>query len=69
MRVMVLGAGGFIGSYIVPKLATEFEVIPVYKNEVDLFNVDNVKLLLEHVQPDVIINCISLGGKIGRAHV
>ena len=33
-KILILGAGGFVGSYIVPLLAKNYEVIPVYKNEI-----------------------------------
>ena len=39
---MVIGAGGFIGSYIVPLLAKKHEVITIYKNSIDIL--DNFKL-------------------------
>ena len=60
---MVIGAGGFIGSYIVPLLASKHEVVPVYKNEIDILDNETVTSLLDHIRPDVIINCLSFGGK------
>ena len=37
-KVLVIGAGGFIGSYIVPLLGKHHEVIPIYKNEIDILD-------------------------------
>lgn len=63
MKVMVLGAGGFIGSYIVPMLSKEYDVVAIYKNHLNLFDVESVKQFLEQVKPDVVVNCVSYGGK------
>lgn len=63
MKVMVIGAGGFVGSYIVPMLSKTHEVIPVYKNEIDVLDNPTVTTLLDLVRPDVVINCLTFGGK------
>ena len=63
MRIIILGAGGFIGSYITNELTALHQVLPIYKNDIDLFDNETVKLLLEKIQPDVIINCLTFGGK------
>ena len=63
MRIIILGAGGFIGSYLTNELTTAHEVLPIYKDTVDLFDNETVKLLMDNVRPDVIINCLTFGGK------
>jgi dTDP-4-dehydrorhamnose reductase len=63
MRIIILGAGGFIGSYLTNELTTAHQVLPIYKDDIDLFDNETVRLLLEKVKPDVIINCITFGGK------
>lgn len=63
MRIIILGAGGFIGSYLTNELTTAHQVLPIYKDTVDLFDNETVRLLLEKVEPDVIINCLTFGGK------
>jgi GDP-L-fucose synthase len=64
MRIAILGARGFLGSYLTEFLFHNHYVMPVYRETVDLenfFAVDN--WLLEN-KPDVVVNCaISGGGK------
>ena len=62
-KILILGAGGFVGSYIVPLLAKNYEVIPVYKNEIDLLDNQTVTKILDVLRPDVVINCLTFGGK------
>ena len=63
MKIIVIGAGGFIGSYLTNELTSAYRVLPIYKDSIDLYNIETVKLLLEKVEPDVIINCLTLGEK------
>jgi nucleoside-diphosphate-sugar epimerase len=63
MKIIIIGAGGFIGSYLTNELTSAHQVLPIYKDSIDLYNVETVKLLLEKVAPDVIINCLTLGEK------
>ena len=63
MKLLVIGAGGFIGSYIVPQLAKKHEVVPIYKNEIDILDNQTVTKILDVIKPDVIINCLTFGGK------
>ena len=65
MKVAILGAGGFIGSYLCKKFEkTSHTVLPVYRETVDLLSYRAVDAWLTANKPDVIINCaISGGGK------
>ena len=63
IKVMIIGAGGFIGSYIAPLLNRHHEVIPIHKNEIDILDNDTVTKMLDIIRPDVIINCLTFGGK------
>ena len=63
MKILVIGAGGFVGSYIVPLLSKKHEVIPIYKNEIDLLDNQTVTKILDVLRPDVVINCLTFGGK------
>jgi len=62
-KVMIIGASGFIGSYIAPLLNRTHEVIPIHKNEIDILDNDTVTKMLDIIRPDVIINCLTFGGK------
>lgn len=61
MKIIVIGAGGFIGSYLTNELTTAHQVLPIYKDSIDLFDNETVKILLEKIEPDVIINCLTFG--------
>jgi len=63
MRIVIIGAGGFIGSYLTKELTSAHQVLPIYKDQVDLFDNETVKNLLTAVQADVVINCLTFGGK------
>lgn len=62
MKVAVLGARGFIGSYIVENLRNHL-VIPVTRDTLDLTDFQKVREWLMIATPDVIINCATSGGK------
>lgn len=63
MKILIVGASGFIGSYLVDKLSQSHQVIPIYKNSIDLFHNETVKVILEKTEPDFVINCLSFGDK------
>jgi len=62
-KILIVGAGGFIGSYIAPLLNRQHEVILIYKNEIDILDNQTVTKMLDSIKPDVIINCLTFGGK------
>lgn len=63
MRIIIIGASGFVGSYLVEELSQEHTIIPVYKNDIDIFHNETVKIVLEKTEPDFVINCLSFGDK------
>lgn len=62
MKVAVLGAAGFIGSYVTKALVGH-TVIPVTRATVDLTDFDKVRSWLIATVPDVVVNCATAGGK------
>lgn len=62
MKVVVIGAGGFIGSYLTKRLTEKYQVLPVYRDTFDVFDNQTVKTILETIKPDYVINCLSFGG-------
>lgn len=63
MKVAVLGARGFIGSYLCTYLWTRnYEVLPVVRQTVDLTNYHQVETWLSINRPDVVINAAISGG-------
>ena len=63
MKIAILGANGFLGSYLVNYFSTaEYQVLPVTRQTVNLENFYSVDYWLAKNQPDVIINCAISGG-------
>jgi dTDP-4-dehydrorhamnose reductase len=63
MKVLIIGAGGFVGTYLTEHLAKKHEVYPLYKDTLDLLDNSTVTTLLETLQIDIVINCLTFGGK------
>jgi nucleoside-diphosphate-sugar epimerase len=64
MKIAVLGAKGYLGSYLVKRLAPNHTVIPVIRATLDLTDYGQVNEWLNKNSPDVVINCaVSGGGK------
>ena len=65
MKIAVLGARGFLGSYLWNYLVDKnYEVIPVTRDNVNLNDYWAVDQWLCQYQPDVVINCAISGGGI-----
>jgi len=60
-KILILGAGGFIGSHIVPLLTKDNIVMSITKPGIDVTDAGAVRNMLEQSQPDFVINCISYG--------
>ena len=63
MKILIVGAGGFVGTYLTNHLSKKYEVYPLYKDTIDLLDFKTVETLLSTIQFDVIINCLTFGGK------
>ena len=61
-KILILGAGGFIGSYIEPRLTKDNIVMSITKPGIDVTDADAVRNMLEQAQPDFVINCLTFGG-------
>jgi dTDP-4-dehydrorhamnose reductase len=61
-KILILGAGGFIGSYIAPLLTKDNIVMSITKPGIDVTDADAVRNMLEQAQPDIVINCLTFGG-------
>lgn len=63
MKIAILGANGFIGSYLCSYLQSKkYEVLPVTRTTVDLLNFWQVYHWVKTNSPDVIVNCAISGG-------
>lgn len=62
-KLCVIGAEGFIGSYLSEKLSDDYEIAKVIKGSLDIFNLDAVTKFLKEHRFDIIVNCLTFGGK------
>lgn len=61
-RVAVLGANGFVGSYICNNLKNHI-ILPVSRKTCNLNDYSSVGSWLASYVPDIVINCATAGGK------
>lgn len=65
MKVAVLGARGFIGTYLCTYLWTmNYDVLPVVRETVDLADYTAVDQWLETHKPDIVVNAAISGGGV-----
>jgi GDP-L-fucose synthase len=63
MKVAILGARGFIGSYLCTYLQSKkYDILPIYRGDLDLLSFWHVQHWIKTNSPDVIINCAIAGG-------
>ena len=68
MKVLVLGSNGLVGKSVSNKLKGSKKVTELTlsnRKDTNLFNLDELKKLIERTQPDWIINCAA---KVGGIH-
>jgi GDP-L-fucose synthase len=64
-KILVTGAYGMLGRAVTQSLnKSNFNVIPITRNEVDLVDQIATKKLLEKLSPDAIVHCAALVGGI-----
>ncbi len=61
-KVLVTGAGGFVGKNVVESLSRSFEVIGFSHKDLDICDMDAVLSKIKSINPDVVINCAVYGG-------
>ena len=75
-KILITGAGGFLGSHLVEKAKLNFDVYGIsLRSKINLpelkcsyFNIGEAQLLidtLETIQPDYIIHCAAISGESG----
>jgi len=62
MRIAILGAKGYLGSYLLGSLVHNHDMIPVTRDTINLSNYNEVDEWLTEETPDVIINATTSGG-------
>jgi GDP-L-fucose synthase len=64
MKVLITGAGGFVGKSLSSFLKNDdqFQVISLGRKDLDLLNLEDVSQVLSRERPDVIVHCAVKGG-------
>lgn len=60
MKIAILGARGFVGSSLTNYLSTQYTVIPIFRQTLDLLNFQAVTNFLKEHKFDVIINAAAV---------
>jgi dTDP-4-dehydrorhamnose reductase len=60
MRVLIIGAGGRLGSALMRRYRTDFEIRGFTHSEIDLADVGELEELLKPLPFDVLINCAAM---------
>ena len=61
MRIVVIGSRGQLGSNLVDALnAEKHEVVPLQRTDIECCDPESVQLVLERVEPEVVVNCAAL---------
>jgi len=61
MKILLLGSSGFIGSHILTYYSNIHTIVDPKK--IDILDFNYIFNLIKACEPDVVINCISYGGK------
>lgn len=77
MKVLVIGSSGFVGKAVCDTLSSSHEVYGASqaggktdKNyHIDLTKINTIKAVLEHLQPEVIINCAGVVDNSEKANL
>ena len=61
MRVAVIGSSGLFGSFLIPILSDEkYDVISVSHDDINCGDSESVRVALESIEPEVVINCAAV---------
>ena len=63
MKIMILGGSGFIGSHLINYLVSTRHHVLNVNRQIDVLKQDVLYTYIKEQMPDVVINCISFGGK------
>ncbi len=68
MCIVVTGAGGFLGRHVVPVLQQHYgreTVVPLTRSQYDLEDRNQVRSMLRHYRPEVVVHLAAYVGGIG----
>jgi dTDP-4-dehydrorhamnose reductase len=61
MKVVIIGAGGLVGTEFTRHLSSEHEVLPLTHDDLDVRDAQAVRRIIFDERPALIINCAVLG--------
>ena len=61
--MLIVGAEGFIGSFLSDKFSSTYNIYKITKGSIDVLDVDCVYKFLKENNFDIILNCLTFGGK------
>jgi dTDP-4-dehydrorhamnose reductase len=61
MKIMIIGAGGLVGSHLVRHLAAEHEVLGLFHRDLEITDREAVRNFCLKHRPNVVINCAVIG--------
>lgn len=67
MKIILTGAGGFVGKELARVFASDHQVIALTRQELDITNREAVNSFVNQARPDLAINCAVLGVDICEA--
>lgn len=67
MKILITGANGYIGSYLVAQLATKYDIVGITRAELDLTDRPAVKTFLEKEKFDAVVHSAVQGRNIPRS--
>ncbi len=67
MKIIITGAGGFVGKELARFFAADHQVTALYHQALDITNREAVKRIVNEARPDLVINCAVLGVDICEA--
>lgn len=62
-KILIVGSSGFIGSHLAETLSKNYHVECIHKNNIDVLNTNQISTYLASKKFNVIINCLTFGGK------
>lgn len=61
MKIVIVGAGGFVGKELTGRFSPQHEVLPLTHQALDITDESAVQHIIKDARPDLIINCSVLG--------
>ena len=65
-RILVTGAGGFVGRHLLPALRETFPNSEIIASQFDVTNPDTVKIAIETIRPDAVVHLAAIAA-VGSA--